>query len=332
MPDGKGSRWIAVTNRRKEPELLYGLTFRHNEEVSDRVDKRSTSLELLATSGSLEVTRQRIEAGKHFNLYAADEWVGFEFMYILSGLLLLEGTDGGETPITVGDYFYHNGLREKAYFRVETDVELLIVCTPPSFHLIRDDMQEMMALARSVEEKDQTTDGHCSRLERLSILMGERLGLPGEQLVAMSYGAYLHDIGKVMVPDQILGKTSPLTDAEWDEMRKHPDYGAEMLSEKEYLSGAADIVRAHHERYDGAGYPRGLREEEIPIGARVVAVVDTYDAIVSARPYKKGLGKEEAIRELEKNVGTQFDPRVVKAFVDLIRDADDEKVDTTDAD
>jgi len=281
-------------------------------------------LELLASSGPLEVTRQRIEAGKHFNLYAADEWSGFEFMYILSGLLTLEDGEGGEIPIQVGDYLYHNGLPEKAYFRVETDVELLMVCTPPSFHLIRDDMQEMMALARSVEEKDLTTDGHCSRLERLAIVTGERLGLPGKQLVALSYGAYLHDIGKVMVSDEILGKAAPLTDAEWEEMKKHPDHGAEMLSKKKYLAGAAEVVRAHHERFDGTGYPHGLSGEEIPIGARVVAVVDSYDAITTTRPYQVALTKEEAIRELVNNAGAQFDRGVVAAFIEVIGD---EKVD-----
>jgi HD-GYP domain-containing protein (c-di-GMP phosphodiesterase class II) len=302
--------------------VVDGLTIRHREEVTDRVDKRTTSLELLAMSGSLEITRQRIEAGKHFNLYAADEWAGFEFMYLLSGVLALEDGKGGEVPIQVGDYLYHNGLPEEAYFRVETDVELLLVCTPPSFHLIRDDMQEIMALARSVEEKDSTTEGHCSRLERLATLTGERLGLPGKQLIALSYGAYLHDVGKVMVPDAILGKTSALTDHEWEEMQKHPDHGAEMLSKKQYLAGAAEVVRAHHERFDGTGYPRGLSGEEIPIGARVVAVVDTYDAIVSTRPYKKAAAREKAIRELEKNAGSQFDPRVVKAFLAIVKNAE----------
>ena len=202
-----------------------------------------------------------------------------------------------------------------------------MVCTPPSFHLIRKDMQEMMALARSVEEKDSTTEGHCSRIERLAILIGERLGLPGEELVALSYGAYLHDIGKVMVPDKILGKSTPLTDHEWKEMHKHPDYGADMLSEKDYLAGAADVVRAHHERYDGTGYPHGIKGGEIPIGARVVAVVDTYDAITSIRPYQQALAREEAIRELEKNASTQFDPRVVRAFLEVLKGSDDEKAD-----
>ncbi len=307
--------------------LPSGLTIRRRGEVSDRVDKRSTALELLAVSGALEITRQRIEAGKYFNLYDAQEWSGFEFMYVLRGELLLEHSSGCQTPIKEGDYFYHHGLAEKAYFHVQTDVELLIACMPPSFHLTRDDMQEMMELARSVEEKDPLTEGHCSRLERLSILTGERLGLRSEQLVALSYGAYLHDIGKVKVPDEILNKPGRLTDEEWNEMVKHPDHGSAMLGKKDYLLGAAEMVRAHHERFDGTGYPRGLKGEEIPIGARVIAVVDAYDAITSVRPYQKALAKREAIRELRRSAGTHFDPRVVRAFIETIGDEPNEETD-----
>jgi HD-GYP domain-containing protein (c-di-GMP phosphodiesterase class II) len=304
----------------KNTDLASGLTVRHREEVSDRVDKRSTALELLAVSGAIEITRQRIEAGKYFNLYDAHEWSGFEFMYVLQGLLFLEDSVGGKTPIKTGDYFYHHGLDEKAYFHVESDVELLIVCTPPSFHLTRDDMQGMMALARSVEEKDPMTEGHCSRLERLSIITGERLGLSSEQLVVLSYGAYLHDIGKVRVPDEILSKAGALTDDEWKEMVKHPNHGAEMMGAKDYLAGAAEMVKAHHERFDGTGYPHGLKGDEIPIGARVIAVVDAYDAITSMRPYQKAQAKREAIRELRRSAGTHFDPRVVRAFIQAIGD------------
>lgn len=295
-----------------------GLTIGRQEQAQDRVEKRSTTLELLASCGSLEVTRQSIEAGRHFNLYAADAWTGFELIYVLEGSLTLEDELQGDVTLGIGDYLYHNGLPEKVYFRVEDDVELLMVSSPPSYHLVRDDMQDMLSMARSVEEKDEATEGHCHRLERLAILTGERLGLSGEQLVDISYGAYLHDIGKVKVPDSILNKGSALTEEEWDEMQRHPEHGAYMLLEKDFLGGAAEIVRAHHERFDGTGYPKGLKGEEIPMGARVIAVVDTYDAMTSTRSYHDALSRSEAVKELKKHTGSQFDPRVVRAFLEAI--------------
>ena len=298
--------------------LVKGLTIGHREDAKDRISKRSTTLELLVSGGPLEVTRQRIEAGKHFYLFATDAWSGFEFMYVLDGKLTLEDGTGGDTPLEVGEYVYHNGLPEKAYFRVESDVEVLMVASTPSFHLVRDDMREMMALARSVEEKDRYTEGHCTRLEQLAAKTGERLGLSGEKLVDLSFGAYLHDIGKIKVPDGILNKGEALSDEEWEVMRHHPAYGAEMLLEKDFLHGAAEIVRAHHESFDGSGYPDRLRGDDIPIGARIIAVVDTYDAMTSERPYRRALSVQEAIAEVRAHAGVQFDPVVVEAFVEVV--------------
>jgi len=286
----------------------------------DRVEKRSAIVELLASAGSLEVTRHEIEAGRHIWLYASDEWSGFELFYILSGTISLEGGEGDAVLLGPGDYFYHHGLPEKEYFRVETDIEILLIANAPSFHLMRDELEGVVSLALSVEEKDTLTEGHCSRLDRLAIATGERLGLAAQQLIDLSYAAYLHDIGKVNVPDEILNKEGPLSDDEWVEMKRHPDYGVEILKEKDLLGAAAEIIRGHHERFDGTGYPQGLERNAIPIGSRVVAVVDAYDAITSARPYQKAQAKRAAIAELKRNAGSQFDPNVVRAFIEVIGD------------
>ncbi len=297
--------------------VVEGLAVHQGDDEADRTGKGSLSAQLLVQHRALEITRHRIAAGKHFYLDEASEWSGFEFIYIMSGsLTLTSGSD--KTVLRPGAYIYHRGLPERAYFRVEEDVELLMVSSPPSFHLVKDEIQEMMALARSVEEKDEATEGHCHRLERLAIRTGERLGLPGQRLVDLSYGAYLHDVGKVRVPDRILNKAGRLTDEEWVEMRRHPEYGADMLREKPFLKVASQIVLCHHENYDGSGYPRGLRSEEIPIEARVVSVVDAYDAITSERPYQVAAARSKAIQELRLNAGTQFDPRVVRAFLSVV--------------
>lgn len=286
----------------------------------DRVEKRSAIVELIASAGSLEITRHEIRAGRHIWLYAADEWSGFELVYILSGTISLEGGEGDPVLLGPGDYLYHHGLPEKEYFRVETDIEILLVANAPSFHLMRDELEGIMSLALSVEEKDPLTEGHCSRLDRLAIATGERLGLAAQQLIDLSYAAYLHDIGKVKVPDEILNKNGPLTDTEQDEMRRHTLYGGETLSDQEFLADAAKIVIAHHENYDGSGYPEALARGDIPIEARIIRVVDTYDAITTNRPYQKAQAKEEAIKELEANAGTHFDPNVVRAFTEVIGD------------
>jgi putative nucleotidyltransferase with HDIG domain len=286
------------------------------------VGKRDTKLEQLVQYGSLEVTRHWISSGKHFFLDAAEDWVGFELIYILTGNVTLESGER-KLDLNPGDYLHHQGLAERAFFRVNTDVELLMVSSPPSYHLVRDEIQGKLTLARSVEEKDDSTEGHCNRLERLAIATGERLGLSGQRLVDLSYAAYLHDIGKVKVPDKILNKNGPLTDVEQIEMRRHTIYGGEMLADQEFLAPVARIVTSHHEDYDGSGYPDGLSKGDIPIEARIIRVVDTYDAIVSARPYKKALAKEEALGELEKHAGAQFDPRVVRAFLQVVGNVDD---------
>jgi HD-GYP domain-containing protein (c-di-GMP phosphodiesterase class II) len=133
----------------------------------------------------------------------------------------------------------------------------------------------------------------------------------------MQRGSLLHDVGKIGVIDSILLKPGKLTDEEWHEMRKHPEIGYNMLRQVKFLTGAAEIILAHHERWDGKGYPYGLHEEEIPLGARIFPVVDTFDAMTSDRPYRKAKSTLDAMQEILTHSGTQFDPLVVEAFLDI---------------
>src|SRR5438270_1871145 len=172
----------------------------------------------------------------------------------------------------------------------------------------------LKALTKALEARDADTSGHSERVVAFSLRLGRELGLDAEQTRSLEFGSLLHDIGKIGVPDAILRKPARLTEEEWREMREHPSHGQKILRGVEFLEGAARVVAQHHERWDGSGYPLGLRGEEIDINARIFAVADAFDAITSDRVYRKGRPYEVAAAELEEWVGRQFDPRVVEAF------------------
>jgi len=175
--------------------------------------------------------------------------------------------------------------------------------------------QTLKALVAALETRDQETHGHSERVVSFSLRLGRELGLDDARLRDLEFGALLHDIGKIGVPDSVLRKPARLTDAEWEKMRQHPSLGRQILGGIEFLEGAALVVAQHHERWDGSGYPSGLKGEEIDLNARIFAVADAFDAMVSDRVYRRGRPYEEAARELEEFAGSQFDPTVVKAFL-----------------
>lgn len=170
------------------------------------------------------------------------------------------------------------------------------------------------ALAAMLDVRERKTGEHSKRVARLSGILAREMGLAAEETETVETGALLHDIGKIGVPDAILLKPGPLTEAERDIMRTHPQLGYDVIRSSPALAGAAEIVLAHQEHFDGSGYPRGLRGEEICIGARIFAAVDAYDAIRADRPYSKGRGAAEALAEIVRHKGTQFDPLVVEAL------------------
>ena len=180
----------------------------------------------------------------------------------------------------------------------------------------------MRSLAHVVEAKDPTTRGHLDRTAHYGIALARLVDPALAERREVSYGFFLHDIGKVGIPESILCKAGPLTELEWIVMRSHPDQGARIVAPIPFMGEAVEIVRSHHERWDGRGYPRGMRGEEIPLAARIFAIADSFDAMTSDRPYRAAMSTEAAVAEIRAGSGTQFDPRCVEAFEDLI--ADDE--------
>jgi putative nucleotidyltransferase with HDIG domain len=167
----------------------------------------------------------------------------------------------------------------------------------------------------AMEMRDDETKGHALRVSTLSVELAGRMGMSAAELVHVRRGALLHDIGKMAVPDAILHKPGPLTPEEWQVMRRHPAYGRDFLRKIAYLAPALDIPYCHHERWDGTGYPRGLRGEQIPLAARVFAVVDAFDALTSDRPYRAAWSEERTLDYIEAHAGRHFDSGVVEAFV-----------------
>ena len=185
-------------------------------------------------------------------------------------------------------------------------------------------LENIQTLRYTVEAKDPYTRGHSDRVSEYSVLLGKKLGVSEEDLNTLKIGGLFHDIGKIGIPDRILLKEGKLTDEEYEEIKKHPSIGANILSDAEAFQNILPIVKHHHERYDGNGYPDKLQGENIPYIARIATVADTFDAMTSRRTYRDSLPIDFVKEEFERCSGTQFDPKIAKVFLDILNNDFDE--------
>jgi len=185
-------------------------------------------------------------------------------------------------------------------------------------HIDQAYLETVTVMANAIEGRDLHTRGHVDRVTKYSIWMAQELHWPGDQIRLLEFGARLHDIGKIIIPDHILNKTGKLSEEEWELMKQHPVAGDRILSGISHLQGIRPYVLYHHERWDGSGYPEGISEREIPIEARLLSVIDVYDALRSTRPYHPARPHDEVIEFIEQSAGTHFDPDLVQVFLKVM--------------
>ncbi len=241
-----------------------------------------------------------------------------EIYYILEGILRSDTLE--VSRLGRGDIIIARNLQETAIFDVEQDVRFICITTQPTFHEFSGIVHDLMRLAEEVELKDKGSAEHCARVSRFAVNMGRQLGISDDRLLILDYGAYLHDLGKVKVPLEILLKPERLDEAEWKIIKKHPTYGREMV-EGTAVSDVGLIIEQHHERFDGSGYPHGLAGAEILTESYLVAVADSFDAMTSNRPYHDASSQQYAVSEIRKGSGRFYPREVVEAFLLCVNDA-----------
>jgi putative nucleotidyltransferase with HDIG domain len=249
---------------------------------------------------------------------------GVVYLASLSGLTALTGAEGVDLWVYAADFLILS--LAGAFIGESREAEALTRDElRDANRLLKHDLLNVaLALTQAVEAKDAYTEGHLHRVSEYAVAVGSQLGLRGHDLEMLHFASLLHDIGKIGIPENVLGKEGPLDEFEAEVMKRHPAIGARMLEKLDLLRDAAPIVLHHQERYDGdlnatyPGYPGGLTGESIPLGARIVAVVDAFDAMTTDRPYRSALSVERAMMVLHNERGKQFDPRVVDTFLQIL--------------
>lgn len=296
--------------------MQQGLRLGRDNDFLERYSKKTVELSLLAKGDGTEIMTQKIKAGESIFMTPGDTDQLMEFAYVLDGKISYE-KDGNDIILKNRDYFYVKNLKETVQFKVISDVTLLYVSTEPVFHYLSKKIRELQEIAIKSQAKDMYTHNHGDRVKNYAVEISNKLQLPKETVENIAFASLFHDIGKINVPDKILQKPGSLTNEEMDYIKKHPLDGGQMI-ENTYYKDIGKIIEQHHERLDGSGYPHGLMGYEICIEAKIIAIADSYDAMITDRPYKKAMSPSEALSELKILSGIYYDEKAVNAFEGIL--------------
>ena len=291
----------------------------NEKDFIETVQMKGLQVSLLASSNTTEIIHHRLEHGANWALGPEEGWNALEYFLVLKGELKTFPQFEKYSSIKAGNSFLRHPVKDHYTFQAVGTTEFIYVSSQPIFHRYSKTVTDMVELVRSIEAKDGYTMNHCTRITRLSMILGESLGLDSEQILRLNLGSFFHDIGKVKIPDEILKKPGKLTSEEWSIMKKHPTYGRTILEECTIpvVGSAGLIVEQHHERFDGKGYPHGLAGDEISLEASIISVVDSYDAMTTDRVYQERRSPDYAFKELLQCRGTMYHPDVVDKFIEL---------------
>lgn len=295
--------------------------------LSDIVMPGMTGLELLSEITALNPHTVVVLISGNLNIQSAiDAMRRGAYDYVTKPFDLTEVETAVERALRhhtllKANHLYEQRLQELVHLRTNELTHANASLNQALEKLYKNYRATLRALASALEARDVETRGHSDRVVAYALELGRKLGLSVGEMIALEQGSLLHDIGKIGVRDSILLKRGPLTPEEWVEMREHINHGLRIISGIDFLKGAAPVVGQHHEKYNGSGYPLGLRGEAIHINARIFAVADAVDAITSDRPYHQARPFEDAVEELLRCAGTHFDPEIVRVFMSMPLDA-----------
>jgi putative nucleotidyltransferase with HDIG domain len=280
--------------------------------------KPAEELMLLAKGDGVEIMFQNILPGEIFIVSPGESEELMEFFYIIEGSITCQKKEN-ECILQQGDYFYVYSLKEDVFFKTNNYVKMLYVSSQPIFHLLSSEIAELTNIATTIESKDVYTYNHNKKLHEYAMKVAHKMNLSKESLEKLLYAALFHDLGKINTPDEILNKPGLLTIKEFEYIKRHPIDGKNLV-EKTYLKNIGKIIEQHHERLDGSGYPWGLKSDEIVLEAKIIAVVDSFDAMISERPYHKAMTVEAAIDELKQLSDKLYDRKIVNILEEVLKE------------
>ncbi|MDF2873251.1 MAG: metal dependent phosphohydrolase [Anaerocolumna sp.] len=278
--------------------------------------KPAKELMLLAKGDGVEIMFQNIQPEEIFVVSPGESEKLLEFFYIIEGSITCQKKEN-ECILQQGDYFYVHNLKENVFFKTNNYVKMLYVSSQPIFHLLSSEIAKLTNIATAIESKDLYTYNHNKNLHEYAMKVAHKMNLSKESLEKLLYAALFHDLGKINTPDEILNKPGLLTIKEFEYIKRHPIDGKNLV-EKTYLKNIGKIIEQHHERLDGSGYPWGLKSDEIVLEAKIIAVVDSFDAMISERPYHKAMTVEAAMDELKQLSDKLYDRKIVNILEEVL--------------